>query len=67
MYATAQLRVLRRRASIGLDSEYRKNEPFVASLALLLVRPRSVSDWPAALGGGVLLVALDVLPVGAAV
>ena len=35
---------------------------FVASLALLLVRPRRVPDWSAALGGGVLLVALGVLP-----
>src|SRR5260370_26800631 len=39
---------------------------FVGSLALLLVRPRRVPDWAAALGGGVLLVVVGVLPVGAA-
>jgi len=37
---------------------------FVGSLALLLVRPRRVPDWAAALGGGVLLVVVGVLPVG---
>jgi len=35
---------------------------FVGSLVLLLVRPRRVPDWVAALGGGVLLVVLGVLP-----
>jgi arsenical pump membrane protein len=37
---------------------------FLGSLALLLVRPRGVPDWAAALGGGMLLVLLGVLPVG---
>jgi arsenical pump membrane protein len=36
---------------------------FVTSLALLLVRPRRVPDWAAALGGGVLMVGLGLLPV----
>jgi arsenical pump membrane protein len=37
---------------------------FVSSLVLLLVRPRRVPDWAAALGGGTLLVVIGVLPVG---
>lgn len=40
---------------------------FVGSLALLLVRPRRVPDWAAALGGGVLLVAIGVLPLADAI
>jgi arsenical pump membrane protein len=36
---------------------------FVTSLALLLVRPRRVPDWAAALGGGVLMVGSGLLPV----
>lgn len=35
---------------------------FASSLALLLVRPRRVPDWSAALGGGVLMVVLGLLP-----
>ncbi|MDQ6673559.1 MAG: SLC13 family permease [Chloroflexota bacterium] len=37
---------------------------FIGTLVLLLVRPRRVPDWSAALGGGALLVVLGVLPVG---
>jgi arsenical pump membrane protein len=40
---------------------------FLGSLVLLLVRPRRVPDWAAALGGGTLLVVVGVLPVGDAV
>jgi arsenical pump membrane protein len=40
---------------------------FVASLGLLLLRPRYVPDWAAALGGGLLLVLLGILPLGEAV
>ena len=36
----------------------------MGSLVLLLVRPRRVPDWATALGGGVLLVLVGVLPVG---
>lgn len=38
---------------------------FLGSLVLLLVRPRYVADWAAALGGGALLVVVGVLPAGA--
>ena len=37
---------------------------FVGSLALLLLRHRRVPDWSAALGGGVLMVVVGVLPLG---
>ncbi len=37
---------------------------FAGSLILLLVGPRRVPDWVAALGGGVLLLVLGVLPLG---
>jgi arsenical pump membrane protein len=36
---------------------------FVSSLVLLLLRPRRVPDWAAALGGGLLLVLLGALPI----
>jgi Na+/H+ antiporter NhaD/arsenite permease-like protein len=36
----------------------------VGSLVLLLVRPRRIPDWATAVGGGVLLVLVGVLPVG---
>ncbi len=37
---------------------------FVGRLVMLLLRPRRVPDWAAALGGGVLLVVVGVLPLG---
>jgi arsenical pump membrane protein len=37
---------------------------FAVSLALMLVRPRRLPDWGAALGGGVAMVAVGVLPLG---
>ena len=37
---------------------------FVGSLVLLLPRPHRVPDWAAALGGGLLLVVVGVLPSG---
>jgi arsenical pump membrane protein len=37
---------------------------FVGSLALLLLRHSRVPDWSAALGGGVLMVVVGVLPLG---
>jgi arsenical pump membrane protein len=37
---------------------------FLASMVLLLLRPRRVPDWAAALGGGLLLVLVGVLPLG---
>jgi arsenical pump membrane protein len=37
---------------------------FLGSLVLLLLRPRGVPDWAAALGGGLLLVLVGVLPLG---
>ncbi len=40
---------------------------FIGSIGLLLLRPRGVPDWAAALGGGALMVALGVLPVGDAI
>jgi hypothetical protein len=39
---------------------------FGSSLALLLVRPRRVPDWAAALGGGLTMVLVGLLPLGAA-
>jgi arsenical pump membrane protein len=40
---------------------------FAASLLLLLLKPRRVPDWAAGLGGGLLMVALGLLPPGEAV
>ena len=37
---------------------------FIGSLVLLLIRPTRVPDWAAALGGGVMLVIVGVLPLG---
>src|SRR5712691_5572266 len=37
---------------------------FLGSMVLLLLRPRRVPDWAAALGGGLLLVVVGVLPWG---
>jgi arsenical pump membrane protein len=40
---------------------------FIGSLVLLLLRPARVPDWAAALGGGVLLVLVGVVPPAAAI
>ena len=37
---------------------------YAASIALLLTRPRRLPEWPAALGGGLLMVVVGALPPG---